>query len=213
MAKPTHWRGARICVGAEHRQLARGIFESEGWKSLPSKVGRARNRAIGKLMLRALMADKGSVALTSFRDVEDLLAERGVNVSFQTVSKWAAKFGLKFSHELRRRSRGHFADKWQLDEMVVTIKGKKYWLWRAFGACVSACKIGSDAVLVVRGLSGANDAGLKEVDFPSAVHLAFYKLELGNLPLRLSIRPGRTDRGTHGCPVFGYTVGEGRDQA
>jgi putative transposase len=70
----------------------------------------------------------------SFRDVEDLLAERGIDVSFQTVSEWAAKFGLKFAHHLRRRSRGHFADKWQLDEMVVTIKGKKYWLWRAVDA-------------------------------------------------------------------------------
>ena len=67
----------------------------------------------------------------SFRDIEDLLAERGISVSFQTVSEWAAKFGLKFAHQLRRRSRGHFADKWHLDEMVVTIKGKKYWLWRA----------------------------------------------------------------------------------
>lgn len=38
----------------EYRQLARGMVESEGWKSLPSKAGRARNRAIGKLMLRAL---------------------------------------------------------------------------------------------------------------------------------------------------------------
>lgn len=38
----------------EYRQLARGIIQSEGWKSLPSKAGRARNRAIGKLMLRAL---------------------------------------------------------------------------------------------------------------------------------------------------------------
>lgn len=84
---------------------------------------------------------------------------------------------------------------------------------RSYREYVSACKIGSDAVLVVRGLSGANDAGLKEVDFPSAVHLAFYKLELGNLPLCLSIRPRRTDRGTHGCPVFGDTIGEGRDQA
>ena len=70
----------------------------------------------------------------SFRDVEDLLAERGIDVPFQTVSEWAAKFGLKFAHQLRRRSRGHFADKWQLDEMVVTIKGKKYWLWRAIDA-------------------------------------------------------------------------------
>jgi len=67
----------------------------------------------------------------SFRDIEDLLAERGISVSFQTVSEWAAKFGVKFAHQLRRRSRGYFADKWHLDEMVVTIKGKKYWLWRA----------------------------------------------------------------------------------
>ncbi len=41
----------------------------------------------------------------SFRDVEDLLAERGINVSFQTVWEWAAKFGLKFAHQLRRLTR------------------------------------------------------------------------------------------------------------
>ena len=70
----------------------------------------------------------------SFSDIEDPLAERGINVSFQTVSEWAAKFGLKFAHLLRHRSRGHFYDKWQLDEMVVTFKGKKYWLWRAIDA-------------------------------------------------------------------------------
>lgn len=42
----------------------------------------------------------------SLRNVEDLLAERGINVSFQTVSEWAAKFGLKLSHQLRCRSGG-----------------------------------------------------------------------------------------------------------
>lgn len=62
------------------------------------------------------------------------MAERGISVSFQTVAEWAAKFGLKFAHQLRRRSHGHFADKWQLAEMVVTIKGKKYWVWRAVDA-------------------------------------------------------------------------------
>lgn len=67
----------------------------------------------------------------SLRDVEDLLAERGIGVSFQTVAEWATKFGLKFAHQLKRRSIGNFADKWHLDEMVVSIKGKKYWLWRA----------------------------------------------------------------------------------
>jgi putative transposase len=70
----------------------------------------------------------------SLRDVGDLLAERGIDVSFQTVSEWAAKFGSNFAHQLRRRSRGHFSDKWQLNEMVVTIRGKKYWLWRAVDA-------------------------------------------------------------------------------
>ncbi len=52
----------------------------------------------------------------SLRDVEDFLAERGIIVTFQTVAEWAAKFGLKFAHQLRCRSRGHFADKWQLDD-------------------------------------------------------------------------------------------------
>ena len=69
-----------------------------------------------------------------FRDVEDLLAEPGIDVSFQTISEWAAKFGRKFAHQLRRRSQGQFADKWQFDEMMVSIKGKKYWLWRAVDA-------------------------------------------------------------------------------
>jgi len=70
----------------------------------------------------------------SLRDVEDLLAERGIVVSFQTVSEWAAKFARKFADHLRRRSRGKFADKWHRDEMVVSTKGKKYWLWRAVDA-------------------------------------------------------------------------------
>ena len=70
----------------------------------------------------------------SLRDVEDLLSERGIDVAFQTVSEWASKFGLEFADQLRRRSRGNFADKWHLDEMVVSIKGRKYWLWRAVDA-------------------------------------------------------------------------------
>jgi len=70
----------------------------------------------------------------SLRNVEDLLAERGIDVSFQTVSEWVVKFGLKFAYQLRRRSRGNFADKWHLDELVVSIRGRKYWLWRAIDA-------------------------------------------------------------------------------
>ncbi len=70
----------------------------------------------------------------SLREVEDLLAERGIDVSFQTVSEWVVKFGLKFAYHPRRRSRGNFADKWHLDELVVSIMGRKCWLWRAVDA-------------------------------------------------------------------------------
>ncbi len=74
----------------------------------------------------------------SLRDVEDLLAERGIEVSFQTVSEWAVKFGLEFARKLRRRSRGNFTDRWHLNEMVVSIKGQKYWLWRAVDALLQS---------------------------------------------------------------------------
>lgn len=70
----------------------------------------------------------------SLRHVEELLAERGIEVSFQTVAEWAARFGSEYALRIRRRSRGRFADKWHLDEMVLTIKGKKHWLWRAVDA-------------------------------------------------------------------------------
>ncbi|NKJ40155.1 putative transposase [Rhizobium sp. SG570] len=88
----------------------------------------------------------------SFRDVEDLLAERGIEVSFQTLSEWVAKFGPKFANQLRRRSRGHFADKWQLDEMVVTITGKKYWLWRAVNALLQSRRNKAAALHLMRKL-------------------------------------------------------------
>lgn len=67
----------------------------------------------------------------SLRMVEDLLAERGIMVSHQTVRLWAEKFGRHFANEIRRRSAGKLGDKWHLDEVVITIQGKKHWLWRA----------------------------------------------------------------------------------
>lgn len=67
----------------------------------------------------------------SLRMVEDLLAERGITVSHQTVRAWAEKFGRHFAADIRRRSMGRFADKWHLDEVVITMRGKKHWLWRA----------------------------------------------------------------------------------
>jgi putative transposase len=66
----------------------------------------------------------------SHRDVEDLLAERGVQVSYEAIRLWCQKFGPGFAAGLRRR-RARAADTWPLDEVQLKIKGKKHWLWRA----------------------------------------------------------------------------------
>ena len=69
----------------------------------------------------------------STADVEDLLAERGITVSRETVRKWVNRFGLHFA-ECIKRDRPTAADKWHLDEVVVPISGVKQWLWRAVDA-------------------------------------------------------------------------------
>jgi putative transposase len=66
----------------------------------------------------------------SFRDVEDLLAERGVIVSYETIRSWCAKFGPEYARRARRW-RGQLGDTWFLDEVFVTIRGTRHYLWRA----------------------------------------------------------------------------------
>jgi len=66
----------------------------------------------------------------SFRDVEDLLAERGLDVSHETVRRWCLKFGSAIARNLRS-TRPTPSDQWHLDEMVIVIRGRRYWLWRA----------------------------------------------------------------------------------
>ena len=66
----------------------------------------------------------------SFRDVEELLAERGLEVSNETVRRWFLKFGNGIAANLRR-SRPRANDRWHLDEMVIVVRGEHYWLWRA----------------------------------------------------------------------------------
>lgn len=67
----------------------------------------------------------------SLRIVEDMLASRGIIVSHQTVRLWAEKFGRTFANDIRRRSSNQLGDKWYLDEVVISIRGEKHWLWRA----------------------------------------------------------------------------------
>jgi len=66
----------------------------------------------------------------SYRDVEELLAERGVVVTYETIRQWCQKFGQAYANELRRR-RPRPGDKWHLDEVFVSINGVEHYLWRA----------------------------------------------------------------------------------
>ena len=66
----------------------------------------------------------------SFRDVEDLLAKRGIFVSHETIRQWCRKFGPAYARRLTRQ-RGRLGDTWHLDELFVTIRGRRHYLWRA----------------------------------------------------------------------------------
>jgi len=66
----------------------------------------------------------------SYRDVEELLAERGVILTYETVRQWCRKFGQVYANTLRHR-RPKPGDKWHLDEVFITIDGVTHYLWRA----------------------------------------------------------------------------------
>ena len=67
----------------------------------------------------------------SFRDVEDLLAERGVIVSYESNRQWCLKFGPHYAKQLRKRQR-RLGDTWYMDELTfITVRGERRYLWRA----------------------------------------------------------------------------------
>ena len=63
----------------------------------------------------------------SYRDVEDLLAERGIDVSYETVRLWALKFGQAYAHRIRKRQPAA-SYHWHLDEVFVRIGGKQTYM-------------------------------------------------------------------------------------
>jgi len=66
----------------------------------------------------------------SFRDVEELLAKRGIIVSYETIRQWYREFGPEYARKLKRRQ-GRLGDVWHLDEVFVKIRGERHYLWRA----------------------------------------------------------------------------------
>jgi putative transposase len=70
----------------------------------------------------------------SFRDVEEMRAQRGIDVSYETIRCWTIKFGPAIARNLKRR-RPAPSGRWHLDEMVVKVRGRHMYLWR--GCCQS----------------------------------------------------------------------------
>ena len=92
------------------------------------KISFARHRFPPELIIHAVWLYARFTL--SYRDVEDLLAERGLDVSYETVRRWFLKFGGQIARNLRTDCPVP-SDHWYLDEMVIVIRGKKHWLWRA----------------------------------------------------------------------------------
>ena len=68
----------------------------------------------------------------SFRQVEDILHERGVDICHETVRFWVERFGSKFAREIRKNKAGRHSNwQWHLDEVFVKINGERFYLWRA----------------------------------------------------------------------------------
>ncbi len=66
----------------------------------------------------------------SFREVEELLAKRGISVTYETIRQWCQKFGPAYARKLKKRQ-GRLGDTWHIDEVFVTIQGPRQYLWRA----------------------------------------------------------------------------------
>jgi putative transposase len=62
--------------------------------------------------------------------VEEMLAARGICVTYETVRQWGRKFGKTYSDRIRQRAPAR-GDKWHMDEVVISISGEQHWLWRA----------------------------------------------------------------------------------
>ena len=68
----------------------------------------------------------------SFRDIEEVLATRGIIVSYESIRKWCLKFGNQYCNQIKK-NRGQLSDTWFLDEVFIKINGVLHYLWRAVG--------------------------------------------------------------------------------
>ena len=123
--------GQSTC-GSGHRPPAPTVPQSD-----PDRQGNHAHSQLGLLRQSYRMPSYRSHAVwlyhrfaLSFRDVEDVLARRSVDVTYEAIRKWCRRFGLEYAGRLRRQ-RGRLGDTWHLDEVFVTIQGRQQYLWRA----------------------------------------------------------------------------------
>jgi putative transposase len=130
----------------------------------------------------------------SLRDVEEILAERGIDVSYEAIRDWCRKFGLQIARNLRRR-RPAPSPRWHLDEMVSSIGGRHMYVWRAvddegevLGSAVERRRDASTAESFLRKLLRDQPV------VPDSIvtdGLSSYKTALDRLGLSDRHRPGR----------------------
>ena len=155
----------------------------------------------------------------SFRDVEDLLAERGITLSYETVRRWVNHFGPMIAADLRKRRPKPYTT-WHFDEVYLKISGRMVYLWRAVDAegevldvLVQSKRNKHTALKLMRKLLGAQDAALQEFGLSAKISLrSRCRLQHLQRPTPPHVRfnashfPRRGDehvaRGGHGCLKF-----------
>jgi putative transposase len=127
---PFKWRHFEAEIILRYCQLAekQNLWHTDGMKTITSAPNYKGFRFPPEIISHAVwLYFRFSL---SFRDVEELLAQRGIVVTYETMRQWCLTFGQTYANELRHR-RPRCGDKWYLDEMVLAIRGKKHYLWRA----------------------------------------------------------------------------------
>src|ERR671910_2165027 len=108
--------------------MARGVWVGHGGGMKRAPDPHYRHRFPAEIISHAVWLYH--TFCLSFRDVELMLAERGIEVSYETIRRWCRKFAQSFANRLRRR-RPRPGDRWHLDEVFIGINGVQHYLWRA----------------------------------------------------------------------------------
>src|SRR5690349_11208411 len=118
-------RRRRHCHG---NQGWRGRGSGEPGRMKPAPDPHHRHRFPAEIISRAVWLYH--MFSLSLRDIEMILAERGVLLTYETIRRWCRKFGESFANSMRRR-RPRPGDRWHLDEVFIRIQGVQHYLWRA----------------------------------------------------------------------------------